>query len=176
MLGLTRCGFHKKRTGTQYAELVFLFPMESVGHVVHCGASGARNINVLYFMLGWARCGFITSAPGHISLNLCSAFWCVWDVKHRCIIFRAQRAHNGVHKKRAGTLYTKLVYLHPGDLRVTKCIPMLLGHEPSMHYFSCLCGLVRFHKKHVGTRYTEPVFLYPMGSVGYVVQSCAFPT
>jgi hypothetical protein len=47
-----------------------------VGHVVHFGASGAGNVDTLFFVLGCARCGF--------------------------------------DKKRAGTHYTELVFLHPG--------------------------------------------------------------
>jgi hypothetical protein len=45
-----------------------------MGHVVHSGASGVRNINALFFMLGWDQYRF--------------------------------------HKKRAGTRYAKLVFLH----------------------------------------------------------------
>jgi hypothetical protein len=58
MLGWDRYGFDKKRTGTHYAELVFLHPVGSVGHLVYFGASEARNMIALFFMHGCDRCGF----------------------------------------------------------------------------------------------------------------------
>jgi hypothetical protein len=53
MTGLARCGFHKKRTGARYAEIVFLHRMRTVGPVVNSGASGVQNIDILFFLLGW---------------------------------------------------------------------------------------------------------------------------
>jgi hypothetical protein len=48
----------QNRTGTRYAELVFLHPLGSMGHVVHSSASGVRNFYTLFFMLGRDRFGF----------------------------------------------------------------------------------------------------------------------
>jgi hypothetical protein len=58
MLGRDRCGFHKKRVGTRYVELAFLYPVGYFGHVVHSGAYGARSIDALFFMLLWDQYGF----------------------------------------------------------------------------------------------------------------------
>jgi hypothetical protein len=56
--------FQKKRTGTRYAELVFLHSMGFVGHIVHSGVFGARNALALFFMVGWAQCGLQKKCAG----------------------------------------------------------------------------------------------------------------
>jgi hypothetical protein len=52
MLGWEWYEFDKKRGGTCYAEHVFLHQVGSAGQVLYSGASGTRNANALFFMLG----------------------------------------------------------------------------------------------------------------------------
>jgi hypothetical protein len=56
--GRTGTNCTKKRTGLPYTELLFLLPVGSTGHVVHSGACGARNIDIIFFMLRSHRFGF----------------------------------------------------------------------------------------------------------------------
>jgi hypothetical protein len=48
-------GFHKKHAGTRYAELVFLQPVGSVGHLLHSGGMKRRHT---FFMILWDQYGF----------------------------------------------------------------------------------------------------------------------
>jgi hypothetical protein len=69
---------NKKWFGTRYAVLVFLPQVGSMGHVVHFGVFEARNIDALFFMLGWHPFGFNKNALGHTTPNLCFCIW--WEL------------------------------------------------------------------------------------------------
>jgi hypothetical protein len=58
MLGWGQYEFDNKCIRTHYAELLFLHPVGSAGHVVHFGASGERIIDTIFFNVRWGRYGF----------------------------------------------------------------------------------------------------------------------
>ena len=60
----------QKRAWTRSTELVFLHPELSTGHVVDFGASGARNVNALFFKLRMARGGCHKNRTGTHSAEL----------------------------------------------------------------------------------------------------------
>jgi hypothetical protein len=57
MLGWSWRVAHKQHAGTRYVELLFLHSVQSTGHVVHYGASEARNVDTLFLMPVRAPCG-----------------------------------------------------------------------------------------------------------------------
>jgi hypothetical protein len=63
--------FHKIHVRTRYAELVILHPEGSAGHIVHFGVSEVRNIDAVFFLIGWDQYGVDKSALGDVMLNLC---------------------------------------------------------------------------------------------------------
>jgi hypothetical protein len=73
MLGWDRFGFHKKHTGTRYAELVFLHPLRFVGPIVHSGSSGGAKRQHTIFHARVGPVQIPQKAPGHVTLNWCFA-------------------------------------------------------------------------------------------------------
>jgi hypothetical protein len=67
MVGWPWCGFHKKQVGTRYAKIVFLHPVGSAGHIVHSSASGVRNVDAIFFLLGSAWSGFCKKHAVHVT-------------------------------------------------------------------------------------------------------------
>jgi hypothetical protein len=108
MLRWVWCCFHKKQAGTRYAELVFLHPVRSVGHIVHFGAQGAQNVDALFSLLRWALCDF---QKMHTVTR--SAFRCIQNVQCHALFSMLGWARCGFHKKHSETRYAELVVLHP---------------------------------------------------------------
>jgi hypothetical protein len=143
----------KSASGHVTLNLCFLHPAGFAGHVLRSGASGLRNIDALFSMLGWAwyrlkkKCArrrciepvFFASSAIYRSH---SAFWCVRDMKRR-----RTRARCRYQRKRAQTRYTELVFLHTVRSAGHVVHSAVSGARKLMHYFSCLARLSAYTTK-----------------------------
>jgi hypothetical protein len=137
----------------------------SIDHVVHTGVSRARNINALFFMLGWAQC---ESHKKRIRTH--SGASRTWSID--ALFFMLSWVHCESHKKHAGTHYAELAFLH---------LMQSVGHI--VHFGSSVAwninalffmlGWVQSgsYKKRALAYYTELVFLHVVRSAAHVVHS-----
>jgi hypothetical protein len=95
-----------------------------MGNIAHSGACRARNVNALFFMLGWDQYKFnkkcvVTSKDELVFLHpMGSTSHAVHSGTFGARNINAQFFMLGwdqyrLHKKRAGTRYVELVFLHP---------------------------------------------------------------
>jgi hypothetical protein len=130
MLRWAQCDFHKKHTGTNYAELVFLHPMGSMDHIVHSSAPGPQNVNALLFKRGWDWYEFNKMRTGtcYTELVFLNPVGYTVHIVHsdasregnvKALFFILGWAQCGFHKKHARTLYAELFFCIRWDLWVT---------------------------------------------------------
>jgi hypothetical protein len=117
---------------------------------VHSGASGARNVDTLFFMLGWDQYGFDKKCIGTRYAEL-SFLYPVGSASHvvhfgaskerivDTLYFKLRWDRYRFVKNRFSTLYAKLLFLRPVGAtgNVVQVRPV---RETSTHYFSCSGG------------------------------------
>jgi hypothetical protein len=74
MLEWARCGFHNKRTGIRDAEVVFLHPVGSEGHIVHSVHPGHETLTDYFSSSGGTSTDFRKNVSRHVTPNL---YFCI---------------------------------------------------------------------------------------------------
>jgi hypothetical protein len=132
-----------------------LHPVRSVGDVVHCGVSGARIINALFFahvgsvqIPEKAHRDTLRQTRIFIPGGICgshSALLCVRGAKRRCTIFLARVGPLRIPQKRVKIPSTQNVFLHQ-TVSVGHVVhpDASVVHNIDSVFFHARVGLVRF--------------------------------
>jgi hypothetical protein len=150
-LGGTSMDSIKSTMGHVTVNLHFLHPVGSAGHVVHCGASRAQNVDTLFCLLGWDWCGFHNKCTGTAYTEL---------VFLHPVVSTGHIVHSGAYgalnvaafllclggtgevsiKSASRQVTLKFCFCIRWDILVMYKIPVYPGRDTLMHHFSCSCG------------------------------------
>jgi hypothetical protein len=163
----------QKDIGIPYAELVFLHPVVSVGHVVHSGAFGVLNIDTLFSCSGGMSKDSTKNVMGHVKMNYFHVMHSVQNVD--ALFFMLGWDWYGFDKRRGNTRYAEPMFLDPvgyaghvvhSDAYEARNVDALL--------FMLGWVVYGFYKMRDGTPYAKLVSLHLMGYASHIVHCGVF--